>query len=109
MAVIGILILLFLVFVVASWVTFHLMGLALMLLVAGFVGWLADRIVPGSIPYGWLGAIVAGLAGAWIGSWFLGSMGPDLFGIALIPALVGAVILALIVNILGKMGFGGRV
>lgn len=109
MGVIGILILLFLVFVVASWLTFKLVGLALMLLVAGFVGWLADRLVPGSIPYGWLGAIVAGLAGAWIGGWFLGSMGPDLFGIALVPALVGAVILAVIVNILGKMGFGGRV
>lgn len=109
MTVIGILILLFLAFVVASWLTFKLMGLALLLLVAGFVGWLADRIVPGSIPYGWLGAIVAGLAGAWIGGWFLGSIGPDLFGIALIPALVGAVILAIIVNLIGKMGFGGRV
>lgn len=109
MGVIGILILLFLAFVVGTWLTFNLVGLALMLLVAGFVGWLADRIVPGNIPYGWLGAIVAGLAGAWIGGWFLGNLGPDLFGIALIPALVGAVILAVIVNILGKMGFGGRV
>jgi uncharacterized membrane protein YeaQ/YmgE (transglycosylase-associated protein family) len=109
MTVIGILILLFLVFVVASWLTFSLMGFALTLLVAGFVGWLADRIVPGSIPYGWLGAIVAGLAGAWIGGWFLGNIGPHLFGIALIPALVGAVILAIIVNLIGKLGFGGRV
>lgn len=109
MTVIGILILLFLVFVVGTWLTFNLIGLALMVLMAGFIGWLADRIVPGSIPYGWLGAIVAGLAGAWIGSWFLGSLGPDLFGIALIPALAGAVILAIVVNIIGKIGFGGRV
>ena len=29
--------------------------------VAGLVGWLADLAVPGQLPYGWLGAVVAGL------------------------------------------------
>ena len=109
MPLLGILLLLFLAFVVVIWLTSHIVGLALMLLVAGFIGWLADRIVPGSIPYGWLGAIVAGLAGAWIGGWLLGNYGPAFFGIALIPALVGAIILAITVNLIGKMGFGGRV
>lgn len=102
----GILLVLFLVFVVGIWITSHLVGLVLMLLVAGFIGWLADRIVPGTIPYGWLGAIVAGLAGAMIGNLILHGLGPTLFGIALIPAIVGTVILAIGINLFTKLNLG---
>ena len=55
-----------------------LFGLLIMLFVAGFVGWLADLIVPGQLPYGWLGAIIAGLLGAWLGTALFGTVGPSL-------------------------------
>ncbi|MHB1133020.1 MAG: GlsB/YeaQ/YmgE family stress response membrane protein [Chloroflexota bacterium] len=79
-----------------------LIGLLVMLFVAGFVGWLADLIVPGRLPYGWLGAIVAGLLGAWLGTMLIGNVGPSLAGIPFIPALLGAIILAFLANVLLK-------
>ncbi|MBI4498214.1 MAG: GlsB/YeaQ/YmgE family stress response membrane protein [Chloroflexi bacterium] len=78
----------------------NLVGLALMLFIAGVVGWLADAIVPGRLPYGFLGAILAGLVGSWIGQLLLGAWGPSLFGIRLIPALIGAIIVAGAVELL---------
>ena len=47
---------------------------------------------------GWLGAIVAGIVGSWIGGLLMGGFGPDIAGIAIIPALIGAIILALIAS-----------
>jgi uncharacterized membrane protein YeaQ/YmgE (transglycosylase-associated protein family) len=82
--------------------------LVLMLFVAGLVGWVADAIVPGRMPYGWLGAIVAGLVGSWIGTLILGHFGPSLFGVPILPALLGAVILAFAVELIGKQLNRGR-
>lgn len=87
------------VLIVAVWITFNLVGLLITLLIAGLIGWLADRIVPGDLPYGWLGAIVAGLAGSWLGTLILGDLGPTVRGIALIPALIGAIILAFVIEL----------
>ena len=88
-------------------IAWNLLGLMLMLFIAGIVGWLADLIVPGRLPYGWLGAVLAGLIGSWIGHLILGSLGPRLFGIQIIPALLGAIIVAFVAELL--MGTrGGR-
>ncbi|WP_437515371.1 GlsB/YeaQ/YmgE family stress response membrane protein [Sorangium sp. So ce1099] len=84
------------------WVTFGLLGMVVTLVVAGIVGWVADRLVPGELPYGWLGAIVAGLLGSWLGSLLLGPVGPSAGGIPVLPALVGAVILAFAYDVLHK-------
>ncbi len=80
-----------------------IMHLVLMLFMAGLVGALADAIVPGRLPYGWLGAIVAGLVGSWLGVLIMGQVGPSIFGVPIIPGLVGAIILALGVELVGKM------
>ena len=87
---------------VGIWLSFTLMHMLLTLGVAGLVGWLADLVVPGDLPYGWLGAVVAGLVGGWVGAIILGNMGPDLFGVRIVPAFVGAAILAAGVEIIGK-------
>lgn len=50
-----------------------------------------------------LGNIVAGLVGAWLGQSLLGSWGPSLAGMALIPSILGAVILVVIVSIIFGM------
>jgi uncharacterized membrane protein YeaQ/YmgE (transglycosylase-associated protein family) len=95
------------------WVGANFIGLLLMLVVAGIVGWLADLLIPGNLPWGWLGAILAGLVGSWLGVWVLGlfglgGVGPTLAGIPIIPAFVGATILALIADVVGKSATRSR-
>ncbi len=82
------------------WITANILGVLFTLLIAGLIGWLADSIVPGRLPYGWVGAVLAGLVGSWIGTWLMGHFGPSIAGIAIIPAIVGAVIVALAVRLL---------
>jgi uncharacterized membrane protein YeaQ/YmgE (transglycosylase-associated protein family) len=80
------------------WATVGLIGLLLTLVMAGLVGWLADAVVPGQLPGGWLGAVLGGIAGGWIGQLLFGllhiGLGPQLVGVHLIPAFVGAVLIA---------------
>lgn len=89
-------------------------GIILTLVIAGLIGILADRIVPGKLPYGVIGAIGAGWLGAILGSWIFGSFGLAIFGIHVIPALVGAIILAFGANVVTKatgskrLGGGGK-
>ncbi|HUZ03193.1 MAG TPA: GlsB/YeaQ/YmgE family stress response membrane protein [Thermomicrobiaceae bacterium] len=86
------LLLVLLVLLIAFWIIGHLVGLVVALVIAGLIGLLAERIVPGRIPYGLLGAVVAGLLGTWLGALLLGHLGPAIAGIAIIPATVGAII-----------------
>ena len=76
------------------------MGIILMLVSAALIGWIADLVVPGRLPYGWLGSILAGLVGAWLGSTLLGTWGPTLGGLALIPGILGAIVFAFVVRAL---------
>jgi uncharacterized membrane protein YeaQ/YmgE (transglycosylase-associated protein family) len=88
------------------WLSFGLLGLVLHLFIAGLVGALADAVVPGRLPWGWLGAILAGLVGSWLGTQLVGHVGPSLFGIPIIPGLVGAVILAFALSAVGRLQAG---
>jgi uncharacterized membrane protein YeaQ/YmgE (transglycosylase-associated protein family) len=99
---------LILIVVVAFWVTANVLGVLLTLLIAGVVGALADSVVPGRLPYGWLGAILAGLFGSWLGTLLIGHVGPSLAGIPIVPALLGAVIIAVVANVLFKRSYRGR-
>ncbi len=100
------LIVLVVVAILVFWGMFAILGsvvqVLLMLLMAGVVGWLADLIVPGELPYGWIGAVGAGLVGSWLGTAFLGHIGPQIFGIPFIPALAGAIVLALGIELAGR-------
>lgn len=99
MGVLIVLVVLVLLFGGAMWITFGLVGLLLTLFVAGLVGWAADAVVPGRLPGGWLGAVLAGILGGFLGTFLLravgvANMGPALFGVHLLPAFVGAVVIA---------------
>jgi uncharacterized membrane protein YeaQ/YmgE (transglycosylase-associated protein family) len=84
------------------WLSFGLIGVLLHLFMAGLVGALADAVVPGRLPWGWLGAILAGLAGSWLGVLLIGHRGPILFGVPIIPGFVGALILAFVLSAVAK-------
>jgi uncharacterized membrane protein YeaQ/YmgE (transglycosylase-associated protein family) len=85
----------------SMWVTVGLIGLVATLFMAGLVGWAADLLVPnGSLPGGWLGAVLTGLIGGFVGHLLFNALGIHdpgfrLLGIDLIPAFVGAVLIAL--------------
>lgn len=84
-----------------------MLGFLVMLLVAAIVGFVADAMVPGRMPGGWVGAIIAGLLGSAIGGYLFNTMalptGPVLGGLAIIPSIIGA---AIVVLLLGAISNG---
>jgi uncharacterized membrane protein YeaQ/YmgE (transglycosylase-associated protein family) len=76
------------------------MGFIWALIIGGVIGWLASMIMGRDVPGGVIGNILAGFIGAWLGSFLLGSWGPVVAGFAIIPALIGAIILVLIISVL---------
>ncbi|MEX2425906.1 MAG: GlsB/YeaQ/YmgE family stress response membrane protein [Thermomicrobiaceae bacterium] len=94
---------------IAIWITVSLVGLLVTLVVAGIVGFIADRIVPGNLPYGLLGAVVAGLVGSWIGTLILGDWWPTIAGVSLIPSLLGAILLAFLIEFFWVRSRGRRI
>jgi uncharacterized membrane protein YeaQ/YmgE (transglycosylase-associated protein family) len=80
-------------------VTVGLITFLMTLLVAGLVGWAADAVVPGKLPGGWFGAVLAGIVGGWLGNLLfralnIPSLGFSIAGVDLVPAFVGAVVIA---------------
>jgi uncharacterized membrane protein YeaQ/YmgE (transglycosylase-associated protein family) len=104
------LVILILAVIVFAWVLLALIGFSigifLTLFVAGLVGWLADLVVPGELPGGWVGAVIAGLLGGFLGGILFHLIGINtglrLFGIELIPAFVGAVVVAFAAEMLTR-------
>ena len=68
------------------------------LIVGGLLGWFASLITGRDVPGGVIGNIIAGIIGSWIGTKLLGSFDYVIGGFAIIPALIGAVILIFIVS-----------
>ena len=82
------------------------MGLILFLIVGLIAGWIARALVPGPDPMGWLGTIVLGVVGSFVG----GTLAALLFGgsLELTPSgLIGSVIGAIIVLLIWR-SMGGR-
>lgn len=74
------------------------MGLIWSLVVGAIIGVIAGAITKKGESMGWIANIVAGLVGSAIGQRILGNWGPSLAGMALIPSIVGAVILVAVVS-----------
>jgi len=73
------------------------------LIVGAVIGAIAGAITNRCESMGWISNIVAGLVGSAIGQGLLGHWGPSLAGMAIIPSLIGAVILVLVVSwVIGK-------
>ncbi|MGX7051520.1 GlsB/YeaQ/YmgE family stress response membrane protein [Leuconostoc palmae] len=75
------------------------------LIVGAIIGAIAGAITNRGESMGWISNIIAGLVGSSFGQWVFGSWGPSLAGMALIPSIIGAVILVLIISyVLGIRG-----
>jgi uncharacterized membrane protein YeaQ/YmgE (transglycosylase-associated protein family) len=70
-----------------------ILALICYLIVAAVCAFIAERLVPGVIPGGFLTSAIVGVIGAWIGGSMLGHFGPDLAGVALIPCILGSALL----------------
>ncbi|EGJ27845.1 GlsB/YeaQ/YmgE family stress response membrane protein [Streptococcus porcinus] len=80
------------------------MGLIWTLIVGGLIGLIAGALTKRGGSMGWIANIVAGLVGAWVGQALLGAWGPSLAGMALIPSIIGAVIVVIVTSfVLSKL------
>lgn len=73
-----------------------ILGFILFLIVAAVCAWIAEAIVPGRIPGGFLASAIIGIIGAWIGTSLFGSFGPSLAGVSVVPAIIGSALLVFI-------------
>ena len=74
------------------------------LIVGALIGLSAGAITKKGSSMGWISNILAGLVGSFVGQALLGTWGPSLAGRALIPSIVGAVIVVAVVSFfLSKM------
>ncbi len=76
------------------------MGWIWALIVGAIIGAIAGAITGKGSSMGWISNIIAGIVGSAIGQGILGTWGPTLAGMALIPSIVGAVILVIIVSLI---------
>ena len=70
------------------------------IIVGGLIGLIAGAITKKGGSMGLIANIFAGLIGSSVGQSLLGSWGPSLAGMAIIPSIVGAVIVVAVVSIL---------
>ncbi|GLV59947.1 hypothetical protein KDH_67710 [Dictyobacter sp. S3.2.2.5] len=86
------------------------MNVILYIIIAAIVGVVAEMIVGWRVPFGIIGAIIVGVIGAWLMTNVITISGVGdiyLFGVPIIRALIGAIILIAIWHLLTG-GFGGR-
>jgi uncharacterized membrane protein YeaQ/YmgE (transglycosylase-associated protein family) len=79
-----------------------ILGFLIFMVVAAVCAWIADLIVPGTIPGGFLAAAVVGVIGAWMGTAIFGSFGPELGGVSVLPAIIGSGILIFVLALVAR-------
>lgn len=68
------------------------------LIVGALIGLIAGAITNKGSSMVWIANILAGLVGSFVGQSLLGTWGPSLAGMALIPSIIGAVIVVAVVS-----------
>ena len=68
------------------------------LIFGGVIGLIAGAITGRGHSMGWIANILAGLIGSSLGEALLGAWGPQVAGMAIVPSILGAVILVLVVS-----------
>lgn len=67
-------------------------------IVGGLIGFIAGKITKKAGSMGIIARIIAGLIGSSVGQAIFGTWGPSLAGMALIPSVIGAVIVIAVVS-----------
>lgn len=70
------------------------------LIVGAIIGAIAGGITNRGESMGYFSNILAGIVGSALGEWLLGSWGPQLAGMYLIPSLIGSIILVAVVSVI---------
>ena len=78
----------------------------LFLVVAASCAWIAECLIPGLVPGGFLVTAIVGVIGAWIGGTLVGHFGPELESVSLVPTIIGSAILVFGLAVLSR-GFRG--
>lgn len=68
------------------------------LIVGGLIGFIAGGITRKGGAMGIISNIIAGLLGSYVGQAVFGTWGPDLAGMAIVPSVLGAVIVIAVVS-----------
>ena len=76
-----------------------LLGFLILLIVAALAGAIGEMIAGVKVPGGWLGSMLVGFVGAWIGHALL-RVGPEVQGIYVISAIIGAALFVLVLRLL---------
>jgi len=76
-----------------------ILGLALVLIVAALCAHLAQKYVPSAVPGGLITSTIVGVVGAHYGSTWLGSYGPEYFGVSLVSCAVGSAVAVLALSL----------
>ena len=75
-------------------------GLIISLVVGGLIGWAAEAIMGRDVPGGVIGNIILGFVGSWVGGLLLGDLGPTIHAFAIIPAILGAVLVVFLFGLI---------
>lgn len=78
------------------------------LIVGGVIGLIAGAITHKGGSMNWIANIIAGLVGSSLGEALLDAWGPQVAGMAIVPSLLGAIILVILVSWIMTMLFGPR-
>lgn len=76
----------------------EIMGLIWSLIVGAIIGAIAGALTNKGKTMGCFANIFAGLVGSWAGQALFGAWGPSLAGMALVPSILGAVIVVAVVS-----------
>ena len=68
------------------------------LIVGGFIGFIAGGITKKGGAMGIIANVIAGLLGSSVGQSLFGTWGPSMAGMALVPSILGAVIVIAVVS-----------
>ena len=88
-----------------------MLGLLVMLVVALIIGMVAEALAPGGMPGGWAGAIVAGLLGSAVGGYLFSGFvpaGATIAGFALLPSILGAIVVVLLFSAASRLFHSAR-
>ncbi len=71
-------------------------------IVAAVCAGIAAYLVPGTIPGGFLVSVIFGILGAWLGTSMIGGFGPALFGVPIVPAILGSALLVFVLSLFAR-------